>query len=137
MSVLVGLSVLSYSPTVVTKAVVATFCVVVGVNIYSRQAAAQGKSFSSWGPMLCGCLLGLIVVSILQIFIQSSVLGFLISLGGVILFTGFLVYDLNRLYQKGGEYQEDPLLAAVGIYLDIINLFLYMLDLMRRINGDK
>ena len=71
------------------------------------------------------------VVSFLQIFIQSSLLGFIIAFGGVVLFTLFLMYDLNRLYHKDG-YREDPLLAAIGIYLDIINLFLYMLELIRR-----
>ena len=58
-----------------------------------------------------------------NMFIKSEGLHLIITFAGIIIFTGFLVFDLNRLYDKGDQDQmEDPMLAAVGIYLDIVNL---------------
>ena len=51
-----------------------------------------------------------------------------ISILGVGVFTILLIVDLNRLYDKEKDFQEDPMLAAVSIYLDIVNLFLYLLE---------
>ena len=57
--------------------------------------------------------------------------GLIICVMGVGIFTILLIVDLNRLYDKTEDFQEDPMLAAVGIYLDIVNLFLYLLELYK------
>tara|TARA_A100001015_G_scaffold291054_1_gene364787 strand:- start:3297 stop:4034 length:738 start_codon:yes stop_codon:yes gene_type:complete len=132
MSIMVAVSVLSYAPDVVCKAVITTFVMVIAINRYSKRCAEQGKSMEKLSEVGGSMLLVLIVLGILQIFIRSSVFGLVICILGVGVFTILLIVDLNRLYDKNDDFQEDPMLAAVGIYLDIINLFLYLLELYDR-----
>ena len=134
-SFMVSLSVLQYSPNVVTKAVFTTGIIVMCINAYSHYAARQGIDFSYLGSALISCLFALIIIGLLNIFIKSDFLGLIVSFFGVLVFIGFLLFDLNRLYyknQNNDEYFESPMIAAVGIYLDIINLFLYLLELYNK-----
>ena len=128
MSMMVAVSVLSYAPDVVCKAVITTFIMVIAINRYSKYCAESGKNMEKLSEIGSSMLLVLIVLGILQIFIRSSVFGMVISILGVGVFTILLIVDLNRLYDKEKDFQEDPMLAAVSIYLDIVNLFLYLLE---------
>jgi FtsH-binding integral membrane protein len=128
-SLTLGLTLLSYSPDIIIKAVLSTFIIVMGIYFYAKDAALKNKDFSNLGPALFGCLIGLIIASILQMFIQSSTFGFIITIAGIFIFIGLLMYDLNRLYNN--KYDENPLDAAINIYLDIINLFLYLLKFLK------
>ena len=83
-------------------------------------------------------LIGLIIASVVNIFIGSSGLDFLISIFGVLLFTGLTAYDTQRIAnmaasQKMKVDSEDTLkfsiMGALTLYLDFINLFLFMLRL--------
>ena len=67
--------------------------------------------------------------------LKLALVHFLLTILGVFVFTMFLVFDLNRLYMTNDNQAilEDPMLAAVGIYLDIINLFLYLLELYDKV----
>ena len=137
MSTMVAVSVLSYSPDVVFKAVVTTLIMVIAINRYSKYSAEKGYKMDKMAEVGGSMLLVLIVVGILQIFVQSSLLGLVICIFGVGVFTILLIVDLNRLYDKDEDFQEDPMLAAVGIYLDIVNLFLYLLELYRNCEGKQ
>ena len=132
MSVMVAVSVLSYAPDIVCKAVITTFIMVIAINRYSKYCAERGRNMEKLGEIGSSMLLVLIVLGILQIFIRSSAFGLMICILGVGVFTILLIVDLNRLYDKDEDFQEDPMLAAVGIYLDIVNLFLYLLELYNR-----
>ena len=134
-SFVVGVSVLTYSPNIVLKAVITTGLIVMGVNAYCHYAASKGIDLSFLGPILMTCLFALIIIGILNIFIKSDLVGLLICFFGVLVFTGLLLFDLDRLYHKNknnGEYMESPMVAAVEIYLDIINLFLYLMEMYKR-----
>jgi len=132
---MVGVSVLQYAPNVVIKAVVATVLVVGMASIYSWWCAKNGHDLDFLGPALGTVLMTVIIVSIMNIFIKSSMLGLCICVISVFLFTGFLIFDLERLY-SGREESDDifaePMIAAVGIYLDIIILFLNLLEVIDR-----
>ena len=132
MSVMVAVSVLPYSPDIVIKAVITTFVLILAINQYSKYTARNGEKLDKLGEVGVSMLLVLIVLSILQIFIKSSVFGVVICVMGVGVFTILLIVDLNRLYDRKEDFQEDPMLAAVSIYLDIINLFLYLLELYKK-----
>jgi len=137
-SCMVGMSVLSYAPKIVFMAVITTMVIVWIVNGYSYMCARQNKDLSFLEPLLGSALIMLIVVGILNFFIKSNLLESLITIFGVMLFTGFLLFDLNRLYEQGDQNNlDDPMLAAVNIYLDIINLFLYLLELYNEWFGDE
>ena len=127
---MVGISTIEYAPHVVLNAT-ATLLVVVGfINIWSYKMAQNGTDISYLGPSLLSALLTVITISVLNIFIHSTFIENCITVLSVILFTILLLYDLNRLY-NGAEEAEyaDPLIAAINIYLDIINLFLNLLRL--------
>jgi modulator of FtsH protease len=72
-------------------------------------------------------LLGVIVASVVGIFVQAPLLYIGISAVAAVLFTGFLVFDLNRVANARGATEGMAILLAVSVYLDIINLFLALL----------
>ena len=137
-SCMVGTTVLQYAPQTVFMAVITTMLIVWMVNGYSYWCVKRNKDLGFLEPLLGTGICMLIIVIILNAFIQSSLLHSLITIFGVILFTGFLLFDLNRLYDNGDkDHLEDPMLAAVNIYLDIINLFVYLLELYDQWCGEK
>ena len=130
---MVGVSTIQYSPEVVLNATV-TLVVVVGfLNIWAYSMAKRGHDLTYMAPTLLGGLLAIITIGILNAFIQSTLIENCITFGSVIVFSLLLVYDLNRLY-VGAEENDyaDPLVAAINIYLDVINMFL---NLLRIFNG--
>lgn len=75
--------------------------------------------------------IGLFVVlggAVLTWFVQSSALSFAVSAGGVLLFSGFILYDTSNIIH---HYKEDEWVsAAMGMYLNVLNLFLFLLRLL-------
>ena len=99
------------------------------------------KDLSSWGSILGMALLGLIIASVVNIFMESDTLYWIFSYVGVLLFVGLTVYDTQKIKRAimnpDNEIDDNlhkvALLGALSLYLDFINLFLYML----RIMGDR
>ena len=92
-------------------------------------------------PILIAGLITLILVSIINIFLQSSGVDLFISVIGVIIFTIFIAVDVNRIRNNIITYavQEDSevlnkieIVGALNLYLDFINLFLYILRILGR-----
>ena len=131
MASMLSIAILPYSPAILMKALAATSTSVLIVNSYAYYCAKKNIDFTYLGPALFGTLMGIIVISIFQIFIQSTILAICLAIIGTILFTLYLLYDLNRLYNRTEEFETDPLVAAISIYLDIINMFLYILQLFQ------
>ena len=82
-------------------------------------------------------LIGVVVASIIGIFWQNSMLQFVISVGGVIVFTGLTMWDAQRLkgmalQLEGGAAASYAIVGALALYLDFINLFLFILRLFGR-----
>lgn len=127
---MVGVSTIQYAPHVILNASVTLLVMVGCLNIWAYKMAKHGNDISFMGPALLSGLLMIITVGILNIFIKSTFLENCITVVSIIVFSLLLVYDLNRLY-NGAEEEEyaDPLIAAINIYLDIINLFLNLLRL--------
>jgi FtsH-binding integral membrane protein len=99
------------------------------------------KDLTSWGSFLMMGVFGLIIASIVNIFLLSSAMQFAVSILGVIIFTGLTAYDTqnikNNFYQVGGTNEEligkAALMGALQLYLDFINIFMQMLYLF----GDR
>lgn len=97
------------------------------------------KDLTAWGSFLFMGLIGLIIASIVNIFVASSMLQFLVSIAGVIIFTGLTAYDTQSIkeeYVEGSSTEvagKRAIFGALRLYLDFINLFLMMLRLM----GDR
>ena len=96
------------------------------------------KDITKMGSILVMALIGLIIVSVVNIFLASSALAWGISAAGVIIFIGLTAWDVQKIKQMAMETSERNVgkLAAIGaltLYLDFINLFLYLL----RIFGNR
>lgn len=74
----------------------------------------------------------LILGGILQMFVGGSGLEFIIACGGAFLFSLFIIYDTQLLMQKLSP--EEYILATISLYMDIINLFLYILRILAEAN---
>ncbi|MBP6985597.1 MAG: Bax inhibitor-1/YccA family protein [Alphaproteobacteria bacterium] len=97
------------------------------------------KDLSSFGSFLFMGLIGLILASVVNIFLGSSALEFAISVIGVLIFTGLTAYDTQRIKASYSDnmgeemYAKGAIYGALSLYLDFINLFLYLLRLL----GDR
>ncbi len=100
------------------------------------------EDLSKYRTYLMVGLIALVVMSIINIFLRSSQMDFILSIVGVILFVIFTAYDVNRIknqfthsivYEKEVELLDKIEIAgALTLYLDFINLFLYLLRLFGR-----
>jgi hypothetical protein len=97
------------------------------------------RDLSGFGSFLMMGLFGIIIASIVNLFMQSSMLHFAISVIGVLIFTGLTAYDTQRIkasYHVGlsGEaVRKASIYGALSLYLDFINLFYMLLALL----GDR
>lgn len=98
------------------------------------------KDLTSWGRLLFMALLGIIIASIVNIFVGSSGLHLLISYAGVIVFVGLTAYDSQKIKllmlqapDASESMQKLALMSALTLYLDFINLFLHLLSIL----GDR
>jgi FtsH-binding integral membrane protein len=89
---------------------------------------------SSLGKILLMALIGLIIATVVNIFIKSSGFDMIISYIGVLIFVGLTAYDSQKIKQMllqapdaGEGAQKIALLGALSLYLDFINLFIYLL----------
>lgn len=102
-------------------------------------ALTTKADLSGIGRMLFMALIGLIVIALLQFFIPAFRTGgaeLLISGVGIILFAGFTAYDVQRV-QALGRQGVSPFFLALSLYLDIFNLFLYILRFMLALSGRR
>lgn len=111
---------------VVMSAAASTAAVAVAAGTYGYTTK---RDLSGLGGMLFVGLIGVIVASVVGIFIQLPLLYIGISAVAAVLFTGFLVFDLNRVANARGATEGQTILLAVSVYLDIVNLFLALLRL--------
>ena len=97
------------------------------------------KDISGWGSFLFMGLIGLIVASIVNIFLGSPALVFAISVIGVLIFAGLTAYDTQRLKSEylqlaameGQAYLgKAAILGALSLYLNFINLFTLLMQLL-------
>jgi FtsH-binding integral membrane protein len=91
---------------------------------------------STMGKILMMALIGLIIATIVNIFLKSSGMEMILNYVGVLIFVGLTAYDSQKIKQMlleapdaGEAAQKVALLGALSLYLDFINLFLYLLRL--------
>jgi len=94
---------------------------------------------SRFGSLLFMALIGMLIAMVVNWFLASSALDYIISVAGVLIFTGLIAYDTQKLKRiaAGVEYGSEhgrklALLGATSLYLDFINLFLFLLRLLGR-----
>ncbi len=97
------------------------------------------KDLSSMGKILFMALIGIIIATIVNIFLKSSGLEMIVSYLGVLIFVGLTAYDTQKIKNMlmmapdaSEASQKIALLGALNLYLDFINLFIYLLRIFGR-----
>ena len=94
------------------------------------------KDLSGFGTFLIMGVVGLLVASIINLFVQSSAFHFAISVVGVLLFAGLTAYDTQRIkslyfHVAGSDMLgKTAIMGALSLYLDFVNMFTFLLNLM-------
>lgn len=93
------------------------------------------RDLSAVGRFAIFAVIGLILASVVNIFLHSTGLDFLVSIIGVVVFAALTAYDtqkLKQLFASGNVHANMPLAGALMLYLDFINMFLFLLRLFGR-----
>ena len=117
-----------------TKSSIAmTFFITAGVFLaMSIYGYTTKKDLTKFGSYMIMGLIGLIVCTLVNLFLKSSTMDWIISFAGVIIFVGLTAWDTQKIKQMAQETDEMnagklATLGALSLYLDFINLFLYLL----------
>lgn len=113
----------------IDQALVGTIGVFVGMTILAFILAAMGVDLSWMALLLFGALVGLLVASLVVLFVnpKSPRLQKAIIMFGLVLFAVYVTFETNIMLQK--DYARDFVSAAINLYLDFINIFIRMLTL--------
>ncbi|XP_062212673.1 protein LIFEGUARD 2-like [Phragmites australis] len=130
----VGMTCAFTSGKIILEAAILTAVVVISLTAYTFWAAKRGHDFNFLGPFLFAAMMVLLVFSLIQILfplgkISAMIYGGLASL----IFCGYIIYDTDNIIKR---YSYDEYIwASVSLYLDVINLFLSLLQLLRAANS--
>lgn len=122
---------LGYSQSVIAK----TFFITAGMfGVMSFYGYVTKQDLSSIGKILFMALIGLIIATIVNLFVRSSMFDMILSYVGVVIFVGLTAWDTQKIKQMllmadgmDESVQKIALMGALSLYLDFINLFLYLL----------
>ncbi len=127
----VGLVVQAYTGASVTTAFLSASAMFGAAALYG---ATTRRSLASVGAIAFMALIGLLVAMIVNLFLHSDQVTWLISIAGVVIFTALTAYDVQRI-QNGtlaavtGSLEKGSVIGALALYLDFINLFFFLLRL--------
>ena len=128
---------LIYAPQVIFYAFMITLTIFVVTAIYGYTTQ---EDLSSYRRFFIIALISLIILSIINVFMRVGMLEWVITIAGVVIFTGLIAYDVNRIkaisYQLADGDNEAMekmgIIGALNLYLDFINLFIYILRIFGR-----
>jgi FtsH-binding integral membrane protein len=135
-SILLGVTLSSIFVVYTASSIGSTFLVTaVTFGIMSVYGYFTKKDLSSWGNLLIMALIGVIISTLVNLFLQSSAFQLIISGVGVLIFVGLTAYDTQKIkelvnVEDNEQNQKLALLGALMLYLDFVNLFLYLLRFM-------
>lgn len=129
---------LLYSTAIISK----VFFITAGTfGVTALYGYATKKDLSSLGNILFMALIGLVIATVVNVFIKSAMFDLILSYIGVIIFVGLTAWDSQKIkhmmmvQQDADESaQKLALIGALSLYLDFINLFLYLLRIFGRSN---
>lgn len=124
-------------PSILFNALAATVFMALAAGVFAKTTS---WNLSVMARMLIFSLLGLIAFSLLQIFVpalRTTQFELILSGAGVIIFALFTAYDVQRISQLSRTEGADAFLLALSLYLDIFNLFMYVIRFMIAFSGDR
>ncbi len=113
-----------------------TFFITAGTfGVMSIYGYFTNRDLTKFGTFLIMALFGLIIASVVNIFVASTRLDWIISIVGVLIFIGLTAWDTQTIkrwsqYAPASQYGHLSTIGALSLYLDFINLFLYLLRFM-------
>jgi len=139
-SVVNGVTLASIFFVYTMESIATTFFITAGTfGAMSVIGYKTSKDLSGMGRYLMMALIGLIIATVVNLFVGSSMMGMIISYAGVLIFVGLTAYDtqkIKEMFMNADEYNPDvqkyAVLGALSLYLDFINLFLYLLRIFGR-----
>lgn len=139
-SVLIGMS-LSFILVIYTaSSVYQTFAITAGMfGIMAVTGYTTKTDLTKFGSIMFMGLIGIILAMVVNFFLKSNTLEYVISVIGVLVFTGLTAYDVQKLKRIGGQAMDAgntrkmAIMGALTLYLDFINMFLFLL----RLFGDR
>lgn len=141
-SILNGVTLSSIFIVYTMTSIAATFFITAGMfGAMALWGYFTKKDLSKWGSIFFMLLIGLILATVVNLFLRSGAMGFIISIVGVIIFTGLTAFDVNKIkqmlaqmqgFEEGDVVRKVALMGALTLYLDFINLFLYLLRFFGR-----
>jgi modulator of FtsH protease len=120
------------APGTVSQAAMLTFS---AFGVLSLYATVSKRDFSAWGSFFIVGLWVLLAAMVLSFFMHSAAASLWISGVGVLVFSGLLVFDTWRILRSNAYGPDDYVIAAVQIYLDLLNMFVFILSLLS--GGDR
>lgn len=139
-STLMGMSLSSIFYVYTSASIVKTFVITAGMfGIMAIMGYTTKTDLTKLGSILLMALFGMIIAMLVNFFTHSARLEYIISVVGVIVFTGLTAYDVQKIKNIGrmGIDENDAMVkitifAALSLYLDFLNLFLYLLRFFGR-----
>ena len=136
-SAIMGLSMSFIFLAYTASSITTTFFICAGMfSVMAIAGWTTSTDLTKFGSLLFMALIGLIIASVVNWFMNSAMMDYVISIFGVLIFTGLTAYDVQKLKRIGSGIEiateEGTKLAiwgAVSLYLDFVNLFLFLLRL--------
>lgn len=118
-----------------TASIYKTFAIAAGMfGIMAVLGYTTKVDLTRFGSIMMMGLFGIIIASIVNFFMNSAVFDYVISIAGVVIFTGLTAWDVQKIKRLGEDgsvagdtYNKLSILGALTLYLDFINLFLFLL----------
>jgi modulator of FtsH protease len=102
----------------------------------SAYAMTTKRDFSGLAPYLFVAVIGLIIVGVLNMFLHSAFLHTVYMYAGVLIFSFYLIFDVQRA-RKFQNTVGNAIAITIGIYLDILNLFLFILQILMSLQDNR
>ena len=127
---------LIYDPAVITK----VFFITAGLfGAMAFIGYTTKTDLTKFGGILMMAVIGLVIASVVNMFMKSSQMDYIISCVGVLVFTGLTAYDVQKIKRIGAgvefgtaEASKLALMGALSLYLDFVNLFMFLLRVFAR-----
>jgi FtsH-binding integral membrane protein len=140
-SLLNGLTLSSIFLLYTSSSIATTFFITAGTfAVFALVGYTTKTDLTRLGSLLFMAVIGIIIASVVNMFLGSSQLDYIISFVGVLVFTGLVAYDTQKIKEMNiignegtDEDRKEAIMGALTLYLDFINLFIFLL----RLFGDR
>ena len=120
------------------SSITSTFLVTAGTfGLMSAYGYFTKRDLTRWGNLLLMGLIGFILASVVNLFLRSSAVYWIVTYGGILLFVGLTAYDTQKIkrmaaagFTTGEVERKASIIGALTLYLDFINLFLLLLQVL-------